>query len=200
MNQTILFIVVFILVSISTISLQITFQKSKQKKIFELLKSGDIQAVEHELNSASCRMLIPAFNREFIKLNAYLLNQKTDKIDEQFDILFKTKMNDQQRKEALLKAFEYYVQLKDKEKSSALLQEIKNLDDYGLAAHSQMLYDILIDKSTNYIDVLTAKQNEGNNMNRGMNAYLISLQYGYLNKKDKEKEYLEKSKKYFTTK
>ena len=200
MNQTILFIVVFILVSISTISLQINFQKSKQKKIFELLKSGNVQAVENELNSASCRMLIPAFNREFIKLNAYLLNQKTDKIDEQFDILFKTKMNDQQRKESVLKAFEYYVQLKDKEKSSALLQEIKNFDDYGLAAHSQMLYDILIDRSTNYIDILTAKQNEGNNADRGMNAYLISLQYGYLNKKDKEKEYLEKSKKYFTTK
>lgn len=200
MNQTILFIVVFILVSISTISLQMNFQKAKQKKIFQILKSGKLDELEKELDSTSSRMLIPSFNREFIKLNAYLMNQKTDKIDSQFEILFKTKMNDKQKREAVLKAFEYYVQLKDKEKSASLLKEIKTFGDLGLVAHSQMLFDILIEKSTSYIDVLVAKQDEGNNMDRGMNAYLISMQYGYLNKKDKEKEYLEKSKHYFTTK
>ena len=200
MNQTIIFIVLFVLILISTFALQSTLQKAKINKIFKFMQSGNIVAVEQELNSFSTKFLIPEFNREFIKLNIYFSEQNSQKIEQQFEVLFHLKMNAAQKKELTLKAFEYYVQLKDKEKAQSLLEELKSFEDVGMVAHAQMLYDILIDQSTNYIDLLTEKLEEGNNMDRGMNAYLISLQYSYLHNKEKEQEFLNKSKHYFSKK
>ena len=195
--KIILFIVAFILIFLSTFALQNTLQTAKQKKIMELLQKKDLNELENELDSSSCRIILPAFNREFLRLNAYMIHNMQSKINEQFNVLFDMKKNPAQDKEVTVRAFEYYVQNKNKKKSLEMLDKIKEMDDEGLIAHSQLFYDILIDKKSDYIDILTEQLENGSPVDKGINAYLLSLQYGYIGNKEKEKEYLELSKHSF---
>lgn len=195
-----LFIVAFILIFLSTFALQNTLQTAKQKKIMELLQKKDLSELEKELNSSSCRIILPAFNREFLRLNAYMIHNMQSKIDQQFNVLFDMKKNPAQDKEVTVRAFEYYVQNKNKKKSLEMLDKIKEMDDEGLVAHSQLFYDILIDKKSDYIDILTEQLENGSPVDKGINAYLLSLQYGYIGNKEKEKEYLALSKQSFKAK
>ena len=195
--KIILFIAAFILIFLSTFALQNTLQTAKQKKIMELLQKKDLGELEKELDSSSCRVILPAFNREFLRLNAYMIHNMQSKIDQQFNVLFDMKKNPAQDKEVTVRAFEYYVQNKNKKKSLEMLDKIKEMDDEGLVAHSQLFYDILIDKKSDYIDILTEQLENGSSVDKGINAYLLSLQYGYIGNKEKEKEYLALSKKSF---
>ena len=197
MNNKQIIVVIIFLVSVLFFSvLKKKMSSVKQMKLIQLVQNEKYKEVEKELDSFSTKMLILPFNREFLRLNVYLLQQDEDLIKKQFDRMLSFKMSAQQKKEVLVRGFEYFLNKEDQKMSSKFLKDIKETEDEELIVHSQMMYDILLLKKTNYIDVLKGKIKSDNAMVNGMYALLISKQYGYLNDYENEKKYLDISQQY----
>lgn len=200
MNKSMNVIIVFIVFFVMLFLIEAYLKKMKQEKLFAFLQHGEFEQFEKELDSHICIWLIPKFNREFLRMNAYTMQNNLEKLESQFELLLNMRADEKQHTEVIVRAFDYYVNSGNNQKSKMLLEEIKKMNDQNLIDNSQMMYDILIEKNFNYIEKLNNELDYGTNMEKGMKAYLISLQYGYLNNLEKEKEYQDLSKSYFLNK
>lgn len=189
MNKSTMYIIICLACILIISGLQSLIKKIKQNKLFGYLQKQDFEGFEKELDSSLCVLLIPSFNREYLRMNAYLMQGDLHKIEGQLEVLLKMKTNKVQRKQVVIRSFDFYVNQLNKPKSKELLNEIKQLGDEKLISNCQMMYDILIEKKTKYIDQLKQQVHQGSIAEQGMAAYLISLQYGYLNDKANEKKY-----------
>ena len=189
MNKSTMYVVICLACILIISGLQSLIKKIKQNKLFGYLQKQDFEGFEKELDSSLCVLFIPSFNREYLRMNAYLMQGDLKKIESQLEVLLKMKTNKVQRKQVIIRSFDYYVNQLNKPKSKKLLNEIKQTKDEKLISHCQMMYDILIEKKTKYIDQLEKQLHQGSIAEQGMAAYLISLQYGYLNDKVNEKKY-----------
>ena len=78
------------------------------------------------------------------------------------------------------------------------------LKDISKNRHSlrimEMMYDILVNQSSKYINVFTEvlsnTKNDEAGLNTGILEYLVALQYGYKNDKIRMREYLLKAKEH----
>lgn len=189
MNKSTMYVVICLACILIISGLQSLMKKIKQNKLFGYLQKQDFEGFEKELDSSLCVLLIPSFNREYLRMNAYLMQGDLKKIENQLEVLLKMKTNKAQRKQVIIRSFDYYVNQLNKPKSKELLNEIKQTGDEKLISNCQMMYDILIEKKTKYIDQLEKQLHQGSIAEQGMAAYLISLQYGHLNDKVNEKKY-----------
>lgn len=196
MNPFLTFIGSFLILSVIFIVLQKGVHNSKSKKILMHLRSGNYEEAEAELNKASTKFFLSQFERESIRYNVYWMQQDNKKIEQQLDYMFTLKLNKFQKKSVLTLAFNYYVNKRNKKKSKKYLHEIKSYLDDSLIEHCQMMYDILISKQSNYIDVLKKQLLVGDNSDKSMTAYLIALQYENLKDTENQIKYQDLSKSY----
>ena len=193
-NKQIISFFIFLIFVLVISTLTKVLENKKQLQLIQLLKEGKDKKLENELDSFSTKILIRPFNREFLRLNLYLFQQDDYTITKQFNHILTLRMNSQQKKEVLIRGFEYFLNNKNQKMSLKFLTDIKNMKDKSLIEHSQMMYDILLLKKTNYIEELIDKIKNENKMVKGLYALLISKQYGYLEDYENEKKYLDISK------
>lgn len=186
---------IIIIAIVVTIVLIVVTQFWKQrifKKLFAYLQQGKFDEYFKLLDSFSCKYLYPAFNREYMRLNGYLMKADGKKIEECFDVMLHMRMNKKQELDVVIKAFYYYLDEGNKKKCKTLLTRLKNIAEENIVQECKVIYDILLEEKTSYIDDMEAQLKEEGlqDAQKGMFHYMLALQYGYLNNGQKKREHL----------
>lgn len=199
MTMTILPIAIIILIILPRIAKHIVY-----KKLTTYLSKREYLAFEKLLDGFICTFSFCPYNREYIRLNACLMQGDTKKIETQFDNMFKhLKMKEEQKIAVAKQAFYFYLENKNYTKTEKMLRtcrnDKKNENDVYVM---DMLYTILVLQKSDHIqeikerlDTLKKQPNALNNqMQRvriGIFEYLLGLQYSYQNNEKTSKSYLE---------
>lgn len=193
MNLT--FIIIFIIVLIVGFGGAYAMKNSIMNRLMKYLRTGDFTAYFKILDSLSCKYFYPPFNREYMRMNAYVMQSNQAKVEEQFDLLLHMRMNKKQEMDVVVKAFYYYIDEDNDTKTSELLARMKKMGDEALTQECQIVYDIFIQKAIKYIDTMLEqlRDPEVTGINRGMFHYMLAVQYA--NNKDAKEEmvHLEKA-------
>lgn len=123
------------------------------QKLFLNLEQKKIDELNLLLDSILCKLLFRPFNREFLRLNGYLINDDSKHIDQQFHLLInEMQLNQKQSLSVLNKAFNYYLSKKDRKHTREVLDELKkNQISKNELKNKEMLYDIIVEKKATYV-------------------------------------------------
>ncbi|MEG0329600.1 MAG: hypothetical protein RR602_00545 [Longicatena sp.] len=195
----ILCIIIIILLIAPRIAKQVVY-----KKLTKLLSLHEYESFEKLLDGFVCTFSFRPFNREYMRLTAYLMSNDKEKIEGQFDNIFKRiKMKDAQKLSVAKRGFYFYLENKNFDKTKKMLTICKKSDSDGNELHNmQLMYDILVLQKSDYISEIKerleslkkvqATQNTSAHQVRiGVFEYLLGLQYLYQNNKKSSKNYLE---------
>ena len=174
------------------------------KKLTEYLDQGKYKEFEQVLDGFWCTFSYRPFNREFMRLNAYFMQNDTKKISQQINDLFeKIKMNDEQRSLVAKRAFYFYLEQEKYEQAKKMLDICLQHDSNQVEVETmQLMYSILGERKSEHIRDIKARleplkketdayTNPAKRVRIGVFEYLIGLQYSYLHNKKESKKYLE---------
>lgn len=185
-------IVVFVAVLISFM-LQL-LRNSRQKQFMYLLQNGKFDELYKKIDSFYTKLIFPEYNRDYVRLNALIMQDRKNDIDLTFEKLILMAKDKKAKIDILNKAFEYYVYEEDKTHCEKIMEEIKKFEDDQWIKLSKMKYDILILKKSNHIEELEKAFDDQPVVQKINNAYLLSEQYRNLGNEEKFKYYLDISK------
>ena len=163
----------------------------------EALQKQDFDAFFKRLDTLSCKYFYPPFNREYMRLNGYVLKGDKKKVEECFELLLQMRKSKKQELDVVIKAFYYYIDENNKRKCKALLERMKTIADESITQECEVLYDILLEEETKYIDDMEEqlKDEELQDAQKGMFHYMLALQYNYKHDEKKKKEHLDAAAK-----
>ena len=83
------------------------------RKLHNLLARGEYGEYLTMLDSFLVKYLYPKYNRLYMKLNGYMFIEDHEEIGRLFDEMLAMRVTKKQRKDLVLKAFNYYVERSD---------------------------------------------------------------------------------------
>lgn len=160
-------------------------------KLLKSMKEQDFDTYFKTLDTLLCKYLFPPFNREYMRLNAFFMLGDMTKIKDQFDLIFRMRINKKQEADVAMKAFYFYVDENEKRKAKEMMGRIEKCSGKEVADQCAITYDIFLDRKADYIDQMEAEvlRSEAG-PERGIFHFMLALQYSYLNNSAKEKEHL----------
>lgn len=135
-------IYIFIVIIILSVSLNIIKRLVRSYRLQQLLialQEKDIVSFQKLVNSKINLILFPRYNLEYIKLNGYLLEENSNMIEEQFKILNRYALSEEQKEDLLLKKLTYYTTIKS-EKAIETLKIISDLEDVDFINKAKKIY------------------------------------------------------------
>ena len=85
-------------------------RSTRLNKFALLLRDGRCDEALELLDKPSSKWLYPPFNREYMKLNAYLVKDDVEGASRQFDVLLTMRAAKNQRSEVVVRAFRFYME------------------------------------------------------------------------------------------
>lgn len=160
------------------------------KRLQQLMATEQWTEFDRLLDSKLTGLLYPRYNRDYLRLNSYLLREDHAHAEELFELLLGLQLPKMQRVDLVIKAFNYYAGRENGAKAKELLNEIKGYEGDRAEAvkhECQLMYDTMILKRHNDIAELERMVDEAadEKLKRGRLEYLLALQYR--NKGDKAK-------------
>ena len=137
-------------VVIICIAVSVFFSVKKRttfKRLQQLMAAKQWDEFDRLLDGKLTSMLYPRYNRDYLRLNSYLLREDHERASEMFDLLLGLNLPKMQRVDLVIKAFNYYVGQEDRKKSKELLHEIKGFEGgqaEAVAHECQLMYDTMI--------------------------------------------------------
>ena len=188
-------------VVIICIAVSVFFSVKKRttfKRLQQLMTAKQWDEFDRLLDAKLTSMLYPRYNRDYLRLNSYLLREDHERASEMFDLLLGLNLPKMQRVDLVIKAFNYYVGQEDRKKSKELLHEIKGFEGgqaEAVAHECQLMYDTMILKRHNDIPELERMlKDAGDDKVKSCRLeYLLALQYKNKGDEAKFQEFLEKS-------
>lgn len=188
-------IVIVLAVVLLTVVLPVVARQILARRLAGLLEKRRFDAFFKTLDSPLCRLLCPAYDREYFRLNAYSLQRDAAKVDEQYQKMLGMRLRSlQQEKSLVLNAFSYYLNNHNEARTKALLPRLQEAVSEEEFRPYQMMYSVMIRREARYIPEMEAQLADADEMNRSVLHYLLSLQYGYLGKKAEAAEHLRLSR------
>lgn len=189
MNNPILWIVV-IVVCIALFLLITYYKNYLLNKLLMCLKEQNFDEFMKILDSVACKYVYPAFNREYLRLNAYVLKGDLQCVRDQFDCLLRMRKTRQQETDICTKAFYFYIDEQNVERANAILETIKALKEDSLLQECTIIFDVFLMKSIAYIDEMEQTIDSVDGVNKGMFHYMLAMQYGYKEDENKRLQHL----------
>lgn len=196
MDTRILMVIIAIILSIILVIGNQFIKVRKQNQMITCLQNGDYDGFFKTVDSFIVKFLIPRYNLEYLKLNAYILQGKEELIELQFDSLLAARKNKAQKEDITMKAFNYYVGVENKEKCTELMEEIKTFTNERMVQEATIMYDVFILKQGNHIKEIEEMMEGLGDAEKGINEYLLSVQYANIGDKENAKKYEKLSKKH----
>lgn len=188
-QTTIRIIVVAVILSIVfSITLKV-LKERRMQRLVACIRQKDTERFLNLAQSRFTRFLFPPYNIEYLKLNAYLMEEDTEKIDAQFDKMLQFHLSKEQDQDLTMKAFNYYLGAENRKKTRELLTRIKGFEEKELTKEAQKLYDILIEKSTSYIADMEKQLADADEENKVFLEFLLYMQYKNANNTKKADVY-----------
>ena len=172
-----------------------SYHKQKTfKNLLGHLQRGEYDAYYDLLEAPLTKFHYPKFNRQFMKLNGLIAQGRHHTVEEQLQELLDGKATADQRRELVLKAFDYYVGRKKKRQAQELLQEIRSWNEPATSKACERLYDIILLGSSEHIAEMEAELAEKESPSeRQYMEILLAMQYKSKGDKEKEQEYLKRA-------
>ncbi len=180
-------ILVFVIVLAVIVISRLTLKGNINRKIYKYSKEKDYESLFKLLDKFSCKVTYTAFDREFIRLNAYFDMNVYDKIKKQSDfIMGEMRLNDDQKIVFARQMFYYFLRKEKYKECEKVLDYVKTIKTSNDKVHAmEMMYSIEVLKESNYIDEIEKKLNNTEDKeNQASLHYLLGLQYAY--KKENE--------------
>lgn len=141
------------------------------------------------LDTPLVRIGYPKWNRTFMKLNAYLIKGDTENASLVLSELLSVHSSREQRKELILKAFDFYIGMERYDEAGALLPEINEIVDEVTAKDRQVTYDVLAKGDCSYVEEMKQDMEVAPPMRKAHLAFLLKTQYENLGNAEKATEY-----------
>lgn len=187
-------ILVFVIVLAVIVISRLTLKGNINRKIYKYSNEKDYDSLFRLLDKFTCKVTYTAFDREFIRLNAYFDMNIYDKIRKQSDfIMDEMRLNDDQKVVFARQTFYYFLRKEKYKECEKVLNFAKTSKTSNDKIHAmEMMYSIEVLKESTYIEEIEKKlEKTEDKENKAFLHYLLGLQYSY--KKDNEN-----AKKHFT--
>ncbi len=191
-DHTKTFLIVAVVFSFLFMLLLKLLKEWKMRQLIQCLQKKDIVRFNKIVYSKIIKFLFPPYNIEYLKLNSALLENNKKEINKQFEKMFKYRLSHMQKKDLLMKAFNYYITIGDDKHAKKVLNIIMQTDDDDLKKETEMLYKILFENSSEYIDAMLKTLCDASEQDRPFVEYLLYHQYKNMNDKENSSLYKEK--------
>lgn len=172
------------------------YRRLTMNRILTAMSKQDFDKVFKILDSFGCKSFFTAMDRERLRLDNFVLMANADKIREQFNMMLNMRISKKEKADIYVKAFYFYLDEHDKRRAKEMVDKMKGYVDDTTHTQCKLIYDVVLDKSTAYVNILEESVKEYQaGYDRGMLHYLLGLQYGYLGKKKEQLEHLRTAKK-----
>lgn len=104
-------------------------RRSQFKKLRAAMMDGRFDEFLSRVESRLCRTALPAYTREHLKLNAYLMQGDTGQVAAQFDRMLALRLPKRERRDLVGKAFTFFADQRDRPRAEQLLEEIRTWND-----------------------------------------------------------------------
>ncbi len=169
-------------------------RSTRLNKFALLLRDGHCDEALELLDKPSSKWLYPPFNREYMKLNAYLVKDDAEGASRQFDVLLTMRSSKNQRSEVVVKAYRFYMEHERYKDAKPLLDEIEKTADKGVAKESRLMWEIFAENDSSHITEMEQQFKEAKSPQQRMRlALLIATQYENAHKKSKVAEWRDKA-------
>lgn len=148
-------------------------------EIRRMLAEERYDEAECLLAGRSARFALPEYNRTYLLLNIKVMRGDLKAADRIFDGLLRRHLPRKLREDLVMRAFEFYVEIKNRKRSSALLEEIEGWDDRpdAVKRSARQMYDIMIGGSSAYIDEMERALADRSSGDRARLLLLLGTQY-----------------------
>lgn len=151
--------IVYIVIALLAVVLLQYYQNRKRNEAFnsllEHLNNQDYDGFDKQCESAEVQSFIPAYNLNFLKLNAALMRDDKQRIEDTIASFDSIRMNEAQKKALYDKCFYYYISTKNKEKAELYYQMLMSMK--GNNEIYSYFYDTYVQEGTKYLDEILSK-------------------------------------------
>lgn len=172
-------------------------KRSTFAKIEHYMGEQDFASVLALLDRPITRVLYPAYNRLFMRLNACLAMGDTEASARVIEEMLPLRMTKQQELALAIKAFSFYVEIEDKDGAGKMLERIEAHGAKEMAQMSRQTYEIFLCGSTAYIDEMEAALADAPLAEQARLCQLLALQYESRGDQPRADEYHTRAKKAF---
>lgn len=130
-----------------------------------------------------------------MRLSAYVSLGKAKDIEEQLQLMLNMRLRKKEKASVAIQGFYYYVEAKNRRKANDMIKIVEE-NAPASAKELKMIASVLLRKEARYIKEFQAYYDGSQtDQQRGMFAYMLGLQYSYINENDKSLQYLREAKK-----
>lgn len=162
-------------------------------KLAALYERGEMGEYLHTLEMPLVRLVFPAWNRAFMRMNALMVEEDRSALDKLIPEMLCMGQSPKQRRELIGRAFDYYVEQGNEVGAKPLLEEIERVEPSEVSKQARMTYEIYLEKSFAYIDAMETRLSEVSGVNRGFTELLLAIQYENKGDARRAEQYFEKS-------
>lgn len=162
-------------------------------KLAALYERGEMGEYLHTLEMPLVRLVFPAWNRAFMRMNALMVEEDRSALDKLIPEMLCMGQSPKQRRELIGRAFNYYVEQGNEVGAKPLLEEIERVEPSEVSKQARMTYKIYLEKSFAYIDAMETRLSEVSGVNRGFTELLLAIQYENKGDARRAEQYFEKS-------
>lgn len=162
-------------------------------KLAALYERGEMGEYLHTLEMPLVRLVFPAWNRAFMRMNALMVEEDRSALDKLIPEMLCMGQSPKQRRELIGRAFNYYVEQGNEVGAKPLLEEIERVEPSEVSKQARMTYEIYLEKSFAYIDAMETRLSEVSGVNRGFTELLLAIQYENEGDARRAEQYFEKS-------
>lgn len=162
-------------------------------KLAALYERGEMGEYLHTLEMPLVRLVFPAWNRAFMRMNALMVEEDRSALDKLIPEMLCMGQSPKQRRELIGRAFNYYVEQGNEVGAKPLLEEIERVEPSKVSKQARMTYEIYLEKSFAYIDAMETRLSEVSGVNRGFTELLLAIQYENKGDARRAEQYFEKS-------
>lgn len=171
-------VIVILAVFIIAVMILFTYGKRVQMdRLAVLLQCGEFEQFDRVVNSFLSKLLVRHYDLEYVKLNSYIVRKDKENTDRQFDFLLKLSQSAEKRNNLIVRAFEYYVYENDRIRSEEYLKEIQKNFSEEYTEYFSREFDILINRSTDYIEELELEADKYEGQRKMVTLYLLKLSF-----------------------
>lgn len=165
-------------------------REALQEEAASLMMQGKFNELYSFLNSAKVAKDLPKFYRAYLKMNGSIMEGNDSLIEESINEIQKVKMNNAQKVEVYLNAFNYYIDKDNKEKVDKYKNLLsQNTKDSNTIIYIERLYDTKILKSDKHLNELLDEVNSNRKVNKVTDYLLLIEIYNNLNDKVNAEKY-----------
>lgn len=162
-------------------------------KLAALYERGEMGEYLHTLEMPLVRLVFPAWNRAFMRMNALMVEEDRSALDKLIPEMLCMGQSPKQRRELIGRAFNYYVEQGNEVGAKPLLEEIERVEPSEVSKQARMTYEIYLEKSFAYIDAMETRLSEVSGVNRGFTELLLAIQYENKGDARRAEQFFEKS-------